>query len=72
LEEEKTRGQIFKAGGAGGCQGPLWGPGATPWWGIRGQSPFELLDFSIFKHSRRDLQGVIILENEMEESEFFN
>jgi hypothetical protein len=29
---------------------------------------WELLDFSIFKHSRRDLQGVIFQKNEMEES----
>jgi len=30
LEEEKTRGKKFKAGGAGGRQGPRWGPGAMP------------------------------------------
>ena len=56
-EDQKKK---IKAGGAGGHQGPTpWGPGATPWWETRGQKPQELLDFSIFKHSRRDLQGVI-------------
>jgi len=30
LEEEKTRGKKFKAGDAGGHQGPLWGSGAKP------------------------------------------
>ena len=61
----------IKAGGAGSHQGPTpWGPGATPWWETRGQKPQELLDFSIFKHSRRDLQGVIFQKNiyQMEES----
>jgi hypothetical protein len=56
-----------------GCRGPprtRWGPGATPWWETREQNPQELLDLSIFKHSRRDLQGVIFLKNiyQMEES----
>ena len=63
MDEEKARGKNVKAGGAGGRKGPLYCPG-----GRSEAKPCELLDFSLFKHSRRDIQGVIFKENEMEES----